>query len=254
MRTVQLVLALGFVSLLTACGAVESRSSVARRVPGPLEIRTAGMVLEDIEVNGPVDVYASNVTIRRARITCGPYWCVRQHDGATGLLIEDADIGPTLPRPTADGLWVQSFTGRRLDIHGVSDGVKAWSDVRIEDSRIHDLTRGVDDHSDGVQVQSGQDIVLDGNIIESGTHAAVFIASETGAVSDVVVRGNVLRGGTFTLSVRTGPFGPPQRIQLLRNRFGGAPQYGAYVADVPVEAVGNVVEAGSADQPSRAGK
>lgn len=227
--------------LVSACApVVPATSAPPRRTVGDLTLRQDGEVVEDVVVNGAIDVYAKNVVIRRVRVTCGPFWCIRQHDGATQLLVEDADLGPTRTRSTTDGVWAESFTGRRLNIHNVSDGMKAWSQVRLESSVIHALARGVDDHSDGVQVQGGTNIVLERNDIEAGTNAAVFVSSDAGAVSDVAMRSNHLVGGGYTVMVRSGPYGPPRRVVLDRNRFGGLPTYGPILSDVALTMTGNL--------------
>lgn len=227
--------------LLAACTVVPPGTTVpSRRVVGDLELRQAGEVVQDLQVNGAIDVYASDVVIRRVRVTCGPYWCIRQHDGASRLLVEDADLGPERTRSTTDGVWAESFTGRRLVIHNVSDGMKAWSQVRLESSTIRSLARAPGDHSDGVQVQAGTNIVLERNEIEAGTNAAVFVSSDSGVVSDVVVRNNRLVGGGFTFMVRTGPYGPPRRVELDANRFAGTPRYGFVSTDTSLVMTGNV--------------
>ncbi|MFZ4516482.1 MAG: right-handed parallel beta-helix repeat-containing protein [Acidimicrobiia bacterium] len=241
MRRFALLAATG--ALLMACTAPPTSPIPPKRVSNDVEVRTAGTVIHDVRIEGSVDVYAPNVTIRRVRITCGAYWCIRQHEGASGLLVEDADIGPEQTRSEADGIWAESFTGRRLNIHNVSDGIKAWSHVYVAESHIHALSMGVSDHSDGVQVQGGSDIVLERNDIEAGTNAAVFLSSDQSAVTDVVIRDNRLSNGTFTMLVRTGPYGPPRRVQVERNRFAGRAKYGPFSSDIGVAMVGNVQEA-----------
>jgi len=233
--------------MLAACGSARlsqpTKDAPKHQVAAALSVRDDGAVIEDVEVDGPIDVYASNVTIRRVRGSCGPYWCLRQYDEAQHLTVEDSEFAPRAPRSSADGLWVHSFIGRRLNIHDLSDGMKAWSDVRLEDSRIHRLTHGETDHSDGIQIQEGTRIVIERSAIEGGTNAAISIASSSGPVSGVTLRNNQLRGGGYTVSVRSGPYGPPERIVLERNRFGGAPEFGPISSDVVLGGAGNTMEA-----------
>ncbi len=246
----RIALLIGVVGLLAgAIGACEAdrttvlpTSTQPARSIGGLAISTPGVTLSDVEINGAVDVYASNVTIRRARIRGGPYFAVRQHDDAYNLRIEDSDIGPDSPRSTADGLWVHSFVGTDLRIHDVSDGIKAWSDVQLNRVHISRLTRGPDDHSDGIQIQGGERIRIENSTIDGAMNAAIFVTTDAGRVHDLIISKNRLRGGNFTVAIRTGPYGPPSGVQLIDNRFGGVPVYGPLVSDVPLSGRDNRIE------------
>ncbi|MBX9244513.1 carbohydrate-binding protein, partial [Actinotalea ferrariae] len=119
---------------------------------GSLRITEDGAVVEGLDIDGCVVVAADDVTIRASRIRCTDTpdnrAVVRDGDHS-GLLIEDVEIdgGGT----TDIGVDVSRVVLRRLDIHHVNDGVRMGSDIVLEDSWIHDLSRIDDLHPDAVQ-------------------------------------------------------------------------------------------------------
>ncbi|HKE99807.1 MAG TPA: hypothetical protein VKG45_12840 [Actinomycetes bacterium] len=206
---------------------------------GPLTVTEAGAVIEGLDVDGPVDVQASGVTIRRCRIRGGPWWGVRVHDGVTGTRIEDTEIAPATPSGQVDAIRAGAgFSGARLDVHGTSDGLKAGGGTRLEASWIHDLADGPGDHSDAVQVLGGDGIVLVGNVLEGG-NAAVMASTELGPIRGLRIEGNWLSGGAYTLNVRGGPHGLPLGVRISGNRFARGATYGPAVVDGPLEQTDN---------------
>ena len=72
--------------------------------------------------------------------------------GYSGALIEDVEIDGMGSASLDSGISGGGWTARRVDIHGMSDGVKLDSNVKLEDSYIHDLwTTAPAPHSDGAQ-------------------------------------------------------------------------------------------------------
>ena len=211
------------------------------RPSGAVEVTVPGMVIDRLDVHGPVDVRADGVVIRRSRVRGGDFWGIRIHDGVTGTRIEDTTIAPARPKRELDGIRAESgFVGLRLDISRTSDGVKAGSGTRLEASWIHDLTAGTDDHSDAVQILSGTGIALVGNALEGASNAAVMASTEFGPISGLVIEGNWLAGGNYTLNLRGGPYGPLTRLRVIGNRFERDARYGPVAIDGHVEQAGNV--------------
>lgn len=198
------------------------------RPTGPITVSTPGAVIENVDVDGPIVVEAPDVTIRNFRATN-----VVQ-ESAGGLLLEDGEIhGGDDPGFGADGVAWSSYTARRLDVHHVFDGFKANGDVLIEDSWVHDLNEfrgdgagsGGYSHNDCVQISAGSDIVLRDNRFERcGLNSAVFIDPDQGPIDDVLVEGNLLDGGGYTLYAiqsRSAPEnGPPTAVVVRGNTFG----------------------------------
>jgi hypothetical protein len=216
-------------------GGVKLRSS------GPITVSQPGTVIEDLEIRGALEIAADDVTVRRCRILGGGYWGIRVLPGTTGTLVEDSEIIPQDPSPDVDAIRAEGgFTGRRLKIAGTADGVKAGSGTRLEASWIHDLATGPDTHNDAVQVLGGSDIAIVGNRLEGASNAAVMVSTEFGPVDGLLLEGNWLDGGGYTLNLRGGPHGEPTRLRVLANRFGRGFSYGPAVVDGPLEASGNV--------------
>ncbi|MEZ4376144.1 MAG: hypothetical protein R3B07_35390 [Polyangiaceae bacterium] len=60
---------------------------------GSIQVTTDGAVIEDLDIQGEVQILADNVTIRRCRITSGDYYPIRYFDNDNvGLLVEDTEI------------------------------------------------------------------------------------------------------------------------------------------------------------------
>jgi hypothetical protein len=216
------------------------------RRSGPLVVTRAGAVVEDLEVDGPVEIRAARVTVRRCLVHGGPFWGIRILEGNEGTLIEDTEIAPPAPSEQ-DGIRGESgFTGRRLNIHGTSDGIKAGGGTRIEASWIHDLANRPGDHADAVQIRVGDGIALVGNVLEGASNAAVMASTELGPIRGLRIEGNWLDDGNYTLMLRGGPHGDPTGVRVAGNRFGRGAQYGPAVVDGHFEQEGNVWTDGKA--------
>jgi hypothetical protein len=214
---------------------------VALQPSGPVTVRSAGAVIEGLDIDGPVEIAADRVTIRRSRVRGGPHWGIRIAEGVTGALIEEVEIAPSTPSEAVDGIRAEgAFTGRRLDIHGTGDGVKAGSGTRLEASWVHDLASEAETHSDAVQTTGGAGIVLIGNRLEGATNAAVMASTEMAALSGLVIERNWLDGGAHTLNIRAGENGAPSGVRVVGNRFGRGYTYGPAAIDVRFEQVDNV--------------
>src|SRR5262249_40388696 len=140
---------------------------------GSIRVEQDGAVVEDLDIDGEVVILADNVTLRRVRIRSGDYYPIRYFDNDNvGLVIEDSEIDGTSDDATAS-ISFANYTARRVNIHGAADGLKADSNVLIEDSWIHDLRNGPDQHNDGVQSTGGAGVTLRNNWISGGSNAAV---------------------------------------------------------------------------------
>lgn len=183
---------------------------------GDLDITVAGTVVEDIEVNGSINVKANDVTIRRARVN-GRVWT--QHGTANGLrqfsvTVEDSVLGGTseaMSRRTTEGvIGPGNYTIRHSELYG-SDGFRVsqpagggTNDVLAEDNffraNVVDCSQGY--HKDGVQgYGGGQNVTFRHNTIEAtgcGVTAAVFFANNS---KSATVEDNLLIGAGYTLRI-----------------------------------------------------
>ncbi|MCW7538825.1 hypothetical protein OOT46_13335 [Aquabacterium sp. A7-Y] len=195
---------------------------------GPLELTTPDQVIDGLDVVGCVTVKAPRVTIRRTRIRCDAYYPVEVMDGAS-LTIEDSEIdGSPSGGIATSGIAFRNYVARRVNIHGTADGIKADGNVVLEDSWIHDLYLGPDDHADGVQsTGSGADVTIRRNFIDIVDHGkghggqpnSVFqIGTEWGSNSNWTIDSNWLYGGGWVVHADAGADGDGNRV--VNNRFG----------------------------------
>ena len=100
------------------------------------------------------------------------------------------------------------YTARRVNMYGVGDGFRAGSKTVIEDSWVHDLGHdGAYDsspHLDAVQSVGGYDITIRNNRLEGPWRAqtsAIIFKADFAPFRNVVIEGNLLSGGTYSLYV-----------------------------------------------------
>ncbi len=172
----------------------------------------AGQVVDMKDIQGCLQIKASNITIRRSRIRCGEFWIVSNWDGATGLLLEDVEIDG-LGFSEAVALAGGNATLRRANIHSVYIAVRAtMSNITLESSYIHDL-KGTGAAIGGEAVKH---LAVKGNTLEGPASAGQAIVFD-GAASDLRIEQNWLSGGAITVQFRgVGAFD----VQLNDNRFG----------------------------------
>lgn len=200
-------------------------------VDGGLTVTEAGTVIEGKDIRGCVAVEAPDVTIRRSKVTCTDFTAItswRESYSGGGLLVEDVEIDCQHTNGTGVGSY--GLVARRLNIHGCENGFDIDDSVTVEDSYIHDLYEGSSGHADGIQLAGGAHITIQHNTIFSpgGTSA---IISHPDRNSDVLVAGNLLAGGAYTLYC---PEHTSADFRVIANRFsarfydkGGA--YGPWV-------------------------
>jgi hypothetical protein len=212
-------------------------------VDGNLTVTEAGAVIEGKDIRGCVDVKAPNVTIRRSKVACTDFYVIGSFtDSNSGgnLLIEDVEVD--CKNTNGTGIGSYGLVARRLNVHNCENGFDIDSNVTVVDSYIHDLFEGSAGHADGIQLAGGAHITIRHNTIfdPGGTSA---IISHPNANSDVLVTGNLLAGGAYTLYC---PRDSSRDYRVIDNRFstmfsakGGA--YGPWTdCDKVAEVRGNV--------------
>jgi hypothetical protein len=209
-----------------------------KQVNGDQTFSGTGQVVEGLDIHGSVQITGKDVTIRNSIIRgngvqkCNAAVLWIRADAGASATIEDTEIAPTKPDPCLDGVWASNSTMRRVDIHGTTDGVKAFDNVTITDSYIHDLTFFAKDpnqsdgtHNDAVQTYEGnKHITLRHNTLNPGrnANAAYQVTQDGGKVAtDLHIDGNWLDGGGCTLNFghKGGPT-PMTGIYITGNRFG----------------------------------
>lgn len=210
---------------------------------GSVKVTQNGAVVELLDIKGTVTVLANNVTIRKVRITTGDYYPIRYFDNNnTGLVVEDSEIASTSGNATS-AIAFANYTARRLNIHGSSDGLKADSNVLVEDCWIHNLSNGPGEHNDAVQSTGGKGVTIRHSVLEGASNAAVQTGDENAQTEDLTITCSWLSGGGYTLNIRGTGATRPKNTKVINNRFGHDAQYGPWVIDDPAPTVtGNVYD------------
>ena len=133
-------------------------------------VTTPGVVIEDIELRGAgvdIEVYASNVTIRRVRLL-GGLICNQRSDACerglgvgSNMTIEDTEFlpppGQTNGTDETPRVGCGSYTLRRIKIIRAAEGPRVGcnGDARIYDSFIGVVCPNSTYHSDGIQGYGG---------------------------------------------------------------------------------------------------
>ena len=218
---------------------------------GGMTITTDGTVIDGLDIDGCLRVRANDVTIRRTRITatateCGGIQLNVGYDHS-GILIEDVEIDGLGDAP-GEAIAGAGYTARRVNIHGVGDGLRMDDNTVVEDSFIHSLVARNGAHNDGIQSTAGSNITIRGNrIVNDNTQtSAILIKDDLGVIADVTIENNFLDGGGYTLYVRRAAHGGPSDVTITNNVFGDLARYGLTSIDVPVEWSGNT-RAGSGE-------
>jgi hypothetical protein len=205
-------------------------------VTGDKVYATPNQVVDGLDIRGYVRITAKNVTIKNSIVRGGAKRCnaaVIAIAAGASATIQDVEVNPGQPNACLDGIWATSALIVRVNVHGTVDGLKAFDNVTLQDSWVHDLSYFASDpnqnggptHNDTVQTYEGnRHIVLRHNTLNPGAHgnAAYQVTQDGGQPStDLHVEGNFLDGGGCTLNFahKGGP-APMTGIYVVDNRFG----------------------------------
>jgi len=202
---------------------------------GDLTIRTAGTVVDGLDIRGFVRVEAANVTIKnsivRGRQTTGNAIMIYAGAGKNqNLKVRNVEIAPSYPTPLTNGIYGFDFTLDRVNIHDVIDSVHVFGDnVTIANSYLHDNLHYTNDpnhrdgsHDDSIQVQKGNNIVITNNHISGSYNAALMVTQDQGRVSNVRLSNNWIGDGGCTVNVAEKGKGAIQGLKVTDNIFGGS--------------------------------
>lgn len=198
---------------------------------GSLSITTAGAVISGLNINGCVDVKASNVTIKRSKINCSSgLYAVRTYDNVRSLVVEDVEIDGG--GQTSAAVCCGNYTLRRVNVHSTIDGPRLGSNTTIVDSWVHHLSRVSGSHNDALQTTGASNIVVRHNRLEPYNpstgdpfNAALMIGSTTGPeVRNLSFEDNFCNGGNYTIGIRDDL--NASGIVIRRNTFGTNYRYG----------------------------
>lgn len=169
---------------------------------GPSRI-TSPTVIEGKRITSPLIITASaaTVTIRNCLIRSDGYWMILNDEGAR-LIVEDTELDGT-PGNGDSAVAGYNYTLTRCNIHHCVDGVKAGSNVTIQDSYIHDLLiQGADPHNDGIQSLGTTALTIRRNtiIVKDGATSCVILSTgSASAMRNITIEDNLLGGGAFVV-------------------------------------------------------
>lgn len=198
---------------------------------GSINVTEDGAIIENIDLDGCINVRANNVTIRNMRIDCGSFYAIRIYSGFEQTLIEDVEM----INMQSSGILGSDFTVRRANIHDSGgDALKPGSNVVVEASWLHKLGTIEGSHSDGIQMVSGSNVRIIGNFFDMPNIAGytnsqcIILQTNNGPVDNIVVENNWLNGGGWCIQVndKGNGYGSPQNILIKDNKFGPDCQFG----------------------------
>lgn len=149
------------------------------------------------------NVYGA-VTITRSKLVGSGYWVINSRSGGT-LTLEDCEIDAT---GSGEGTyavhtWGGTLTVTRCWVHGADNGIGVGSNTTVSDCFVNGLTKPGTSHPDGVEFNGGgSSILIQGNTIDAtavSATSALQTNNENGAISDLTIDSNILRGGGYAL-------------------------------------------------------
>lgn len=190
-----------------------------------------GQVIDGLQA-GVVNVNHNNVTIRNFKAEA-----IKKQPGKSGLITEDGIVDGQ--NRQENGIEWSSYTCRRVEITRTTDAFKAHGDVVIDSCWVHDLNfqtgsgtgAGGFSHNDGVQVSSGNNVVVKNSRFENTRgNAGVFVDPDQGTISNVTIENNFLTNvGNYMIYVKESASNPstglPSNVTIKGNIFGKRPDY-----------------------------
>ncbi len=214
-------------------------------VNGNQTYATDNQVITGKDIHGAVIITGKNVTLKNSIVRgdgsiASQCTASTQHNSSViwvqnggSATISDVEVAPDLVTTCLDGVWALNATLLRVNVHGAVDGVKAYDNVTIQDSYIHDMTYFASQpggqgqtHNDGVQsYQCNVNILVKHNNIDlsnvAGGNANYQITQDNGIrCSNIVIDDNWLDGGGCTINIAHKVLANLTGVSLTNNRFG----------------------------------
>jgi hypothetical protein len=186
-----------------------------------------GAVVENLQVEGVIEVTGKNVTVRdNVIVVTGETWGVglRHTTNATvtGNTIGTPGLTPRLEVGIKDIYGdAVGTTVANNDIAGTSTGIQLGSGV-IRDNYIHDLGMVDGDHVNGIMSNGFTErLVIEHNTVLNPFFQtdAIALFQDFGPEADRLITGNLLAGGGYTIYGGDGNFGTTRDIRITGNRI-----------------------------------
>jgi hypothetical protein len=212
---------------LAACG-YPDRATTGRHLTGgfaattsgDLHIFTAGTVIDNRLHTGAIYVHAANVTIRNSVINLTstvPWGINTEAVPASGpTIIVDTDV--TCAAGQAHGVGAitgPNFRATRIWSVNCENALEMGNNSQVVDSYLRGSENGPGDpHGDGIQAQSGSNIVIRHNTLLQGNPMTSAIITNPTLNSHWLVENNIMGGGAYTFYC---PEDPAQGDFVVRN-------------------------------------
>jgi phage baseplate assembly protein gpV len=219
----------GGASLLSVPGQVSKGPGWAYDPRGWVEVSGDGATLQGLSIPYNVDVTASNVTIKNVRITVtGDSFGVslRHTHNVTvqNSTISGGDAGRNRLMVGVKDIYGDS-TGTRVvssNFAYTSTAVQIASGL-IQDNYIHDMGYINGDHINGITANGGTTpLTIQHNsiLVDHSQTDAIGLFEDFGVEANVLITGNLLAGGGYTVYGGQNPGGPAAyNIRVINNRF-----------------------------------
>lgn len=191
---------------------------------GKVVVTVAGTTIANLDIQGPVEINAPDVTLMNSRVRNAGLDVVRIKPGVSGVTIRDCEIdGVGTDNPGSNGIR-GSGTFLRNNISNVENGITLGGSATIKDNYIHDLRASGEPHYDGIQIDGGiSDVLISHNTVVNayGQTSAVMIDNYFGPISNIQVENNRLAGGGYTV-YSDGQFNDSKitGVSFVNNRLG----------------------------------
>jgi hypothetical protein len=212
-------------------------------VDGNQTYATDNQVIEGLDIHGAVVIDAHHVVLRNSIVrgaNPSPVCTASEAHNSSVIwvkagasaTIEHVEIAPTVATACLDGAWITATTLKAVNIHGAVDGIKAYDDVTVIDSFVHDLASfasdpnqgGGETHNDAVQTyEANQHIfVLRNSLILTDDNNATYQLTQDGGqiAADIHIERNWLDGGGCTLNFAHKVLDHLTGVYVVGNRFG----------------------------------
>lgn len=187
---------------------------------GPLQIKTAGTVIEGKNVQGCLDIEAPGVIVRKSKITCNSYYGILTRESAANgnrLLVEDVEIACG---GNTTGVAGSNIDVRRAYVHDCENGFSLDKNVTVEDSFVPNAVEVNGGHGDAMQFAAPvSNIVVRHNTLFAHNTTAAVNWTGTDQTVNMLVENNLLAGGAYTIYCPRGTV-PANSFRVLNNRFG----------------------------------
>lgn len=191
-----------------------------------LVIERPGAVVEGMDIRGPVVIRAKNVTLRNCKVTAQSYVVVLIEPGVSGAVVQNCEI-------SNQGAGGAGIAGQGLfsnnNIHDCADGIDVrGSNTTIEGNYIHDMNGSSKSHYDGIQADGGfsnLQILRNTVVNQKDQTSAIMLSNYWGPARNVMIDGNLLIGGGYTVYINEvargqAKGGPLVNVTFTNNRLG----------------------------------